>query len=144
MKVSQLLRAKPAGVITIDPDAGIPDAMRLLVEHNIGALVVTAGSEIAGIISERDMLRAAAADLGGLEHARVRELMTADVITASPDDDIDSVMNTLSERRVRHLPIVQDGALAGMISIGDVINALRRSTEIENRQLHAYIAGTPL
>jgi CBS domain-containing protein len=143
MQIADILRTKGTAVITVAPDAPIQDAMRTLVEHGIGALVVVDG-ELQGIVTERDLLRAAAADVQHLASARVRDLMTARVITAAPDADIQQVMDIMSERRIRHLPIVDDDGVCGIISIGDVVNALRQHVETENRQLHAYIAGTPL
>lgn len=144
MRIADILRTKGAAVVTIDPDRSVQDAMRLLVEHNIGSVVVVRDG-IAGILSERDILRAAAADVQRLTTARVRDLMTADVITITADADVRSAMDAMAERRIRHLPVVEkDGALCGMLSIGDVVNALRQNVEIENRQLHAYIAGTPV
>jgi CBS domain-containing protein len=144
MKIREILQAKGTDVVTIAPDAPVPEAMRVLVQHNIGALVVMDGDTIAGIISERDMLRTGAADLNRLATAQVHELMTKVVFTAGIDADIRDVMDTMTERRIRHLPIVHDGKLHGMISVGDVINKLRERSETEIQQLHAYISGTPL
>ena len=87
MKISDILRSKGPAVVTVQPDRPIQDALRMLVEHNIGAMVVFEGG-LQGIISERDVLRFAAADLKGLESAHVRDLMTRDVITATPETDI--------------------------------------------------------
>lgn len=140
MKIRDVLRTKGPGVITVAPEVPIQEALRTLVRHNIGALVVSDGS-IRGIVTERDLLRAAADDMPRLATARVRDLMTVDVITATPDADIREVMDTMTERRIRHLPILDGDGLCGIISIGDVVNALRRSVETENRYLHAYIAG---
>jgi CBS domain-containing protein len=143
MQIADILRAKGSAVITVAPDVPIQEAMRSLVEHGIGALVVVEDG-LQGIVTERDLLRAAAADVQRLTTARVRDLMTARVITATPDSDIEQVMDIMSERRIRHLPIVDGGGVCGIISIGDVVNALRQHVETENRHLHAYIAGTPL
>jgi CBS domain-containing protein len=140
MKLRDIMRSKGEDVVTIRPDAPVHEAMRLLVKHNIGALVVQDG-EIKGIFTERDLLRAGAEDLDRLARDRVRDLMTADVITIHPDADLQEVMRTMTERRIRHLPVVEDGALRGIVSIGDVVNALRRDKEEENQQLHAYISG---
>jgi CBS domain-containing protein len=141
MKLRDIMRSKGEDVVTIRPDAPVHEAMRLLVKHNIGALVVQDG-EIEGIFTERDLLRAGAEDLDRLARDRVRDLMTADVITIHPDADVQEVMSTMTDRRIRHLPVVEDGALRGMVSIGDVVNALRRDKEEENKQLHAYITGS--
>lgn len=143
MKIRDLLRAKGPVVVTIAPDVSIQEAMRVLVENRIGALVVVDG-KIRGIITERDLLRWGAEDVQRLGTSRVRDLMTVEVITASPDSRIEEVMDIMVERRIRHLPVMENGALCGIISIGDVVNALRQSVEVENRYLHAYIQGTPL
>ncbi len=143
MTIQEILRSKGADVITITPDASVHDAMRELVRHNIGALIVFDGS-IRGILTERDILRAGAENPQRLAEIRVQELMTREVITAPETVELHEVMDTMTERRIRHLPITRGGELRGMISIGDVVNALRQSTETENRQLHSYIAGTPM
>ena len=143
MTIQEILRSKGPNVITVAPDVAVQEAMATLARHNIGALVVYDG-KIRGIITERDLLRAGADDVGRLAGARVRELMTTDVVTATPRADIRGVMDVMTERRIRHLPIVEDGALHGIISIGDVVNALRSSVEAENRYLQAYITGAPL
>lgn len=140
MTVRDMLRTKGATVVTISPDATAHEAMRLLTEHNIGAAVVFDG-EMRGIISERDLLRTGAEDLQRLATGRVRDVMTSEVITAAPTADIREVMTIMTTNRFRHLPILDGGSLCGMISIGDVVNALRNDVEAENRHLHAYIAG---
>lgn len=144
MTIRDILRGKGAAVVTVSPDATVLDAMRTLVQHDIGAVVVTEDGEIRGILSERDVLRAGAVDVGRLSTARVRDLMTADVVAGVPSADIRAVMDTMTERRIRHLPVVEDGRLCGLVSIGDVVNALRRTTEEEVHYLQAYITGTPL
>lgn len=143
MKIRDVLAAKGSTVVTVSPATSVVDAMTELVRHDIGAVVVVDGT-IRGILSERDLLRAAAADVGRLGTARVQDLMTRDVITAAPDAEIHAVMDIMTARRFRHLPVVDpDGTLCGIITIGDVVNALRQNVEAENRQLHAYIHGVP-
>lgn len=144
MSVREILRGKDPQVITIGPEATVHEAMCLLVEHNIGAVLVVARGTIQGILTERDLLRAGAEDPARLLSARVEDLMTREVITAEETVDLRDVMDIMTVRRVRHLPITRAGLLTSMISIGDVVNALRQSTEAENRYLHSYIAGTPL
>lgn len=141
MKIRDVLAAKGTAVVTVSPSTSVVDAMAELVRHDIGAVVVVDGA-IRGILSERDLLRAAADDVTRLGTAKVQDLMTRDVITAAPDAEIHAVMDTMTARRFRHLPVVDhSGALCGIITIGDVVNALRRTVEAENRQLHAYIHG---
>lgn len=144
MTIRDILRAKGSHVVTIAPDATVVDAMRTLVQHDIGALVVVADGAIRGIVSERDVLRAGAVEVGRLAAGRVRDMMTKDVVVAEPGAAIRDVMDTMTERRIRHLPVVDSGALCGMVSIGDVVNALRQMTEEEVHYLQAYISGTPL
>ena len=140
MKIRDILDRKGPAVVTVPPSTTVQQAMAELVRHNIGAVVVHDGT-IRGILSERDLLRAASQDVRRLETARVDELMTRDVVTASPDAEIREVMQLMSSGRFRHLPVVEHGQLAGIISIGDVVNAMRESAESENRFLHAYIHG---
>jgi CBS domain-containing protein len=143
MRIRDILREKGPTVITIAPELPLQEALQVLAAHNIGALVVFDGN-IRGIISERDLLRRAARDLSGLARAQVRDAMTADVVTASPDADIRDVMDIMTVHRIRHLPVLEGANLVGIISIGDVVNALRNTVESENRFLHAYIHGQPL
>ena len=144
MHVRELLRRKSEGVITIAPEAPIPEAMRLLVKYNIGAVVVVTGGTILGILTERDLLRAGADDPRRLMQEKVEDLMTRAVITAPENLPVRELMDIMTERRIRHLPITRNEEMCGIVSIGDLVNALRQSTEAENRHLHAYIAGTPL
>lgn len=143
MTVRDILGTKGDHVVTVPPETTVRAAMTLLVEHNIGALVVFEQT-IRGIITERDLLRTAAKDPARLNSATVADLMTRDLVVGSPDEPIQRVMKLMTEHRIRHLPIVEGGTLRGLVSIGDVVNALRDSAETENKQLYAYIAGTPL
>lgn len=143
MKVRDLLRVKGPVVVTVAPDVPVQEAMRVLVQNRIGGLVVYDG-KIRGILTERDLLRWGGEDIQRLANSRVRDLMTVEVITAAPDAEIEEVMDIMVEQRIRHLPVMENGTLAGIISIGDVVNALRQKVEVENRYLHAYIEGTPL
>jgi CBS domain-containing protein len=143
MTIRDILKMKGHAVVTVTPTSSVKQAMAELVRHGIGAVVVYE-DEIQGILSERDVIRAAAGELFRLDSALVQDLMTRDVISASPEADINDVMHLMTERRFRHLPVVDGGQLAGIISIGDVVNAMRQSVEAENRYLHAYIQGVPL
>ena len=143
MKIFDILRSKGSDVISVHPDTPVEDALRMLVDNNIGALLVLDG-QLRGIMTERDVLRHAATDIVRLQAARVRDLMTTDVVTVTPEDDIDHVMDVMRQRGIRHLPVIAHGSVCGMLSIRDVLNAVRQNVETENRQLHAYITGTPL
>ena len=144
MTIRDILRGKGGVVVTIEPGAPVVEAMRTLVRHDIGALVVTEGGAIRGIVSERDVLRAGAVDVARLSEGHVSDLMTPDVVVAEPSAGIREVMDVMTERRIRHLPVVENGVLCGLVSIGDVVNALRQVTEDEVHYLQAYITGTPL
>lgn len=141
MHIREIISSKGAFVVTVDPDRMVLDAMKVLVEHGIGAVVVVEGDEIVGIMSERDVLRLGAASPASLETTRVGDVMTRDLIVAVPDDDLDYAMQVMTKNRIRHLPVVDGGRLFGILSIGDVVNAARRSVESENRHLRDYIQG---
>jgi CBS domain-containing protein len=152
MRISDILRQKGGSVVTIEADKTVHDAISKLNEHGIGALIVTGeGGEIGGIITERDVLRECgerctrltqSSESGGDAcPAMVRDAMTKDLVIGVPDDDLKYVMGIMSKNRVRHLPVVDDGELVGIISIGDVVNAHVDQTEFENRQLKDYIQG---
>ena len=141
MQIRDILRTKGTDVVTVGPDQPVLAAVRVLAEHRIGAVVVKSGEEILGILSERDVLNLAARDPGQLASTQVADAMTRDLVVGVPDDDLDYVMSVMTENRIRHLPIVVDSRLQGIVSIGDVVNAVRRSVESENRYLKDYIHG---
>jgi len=139
MKVQTILAKKGTNVVTIRPEQSVKEATRLLVEHNIGALVVVnEARQPVGIISERDILRAAARRDDAFARP-VSQVMTKDVIIGLPQDDIISVAHTMTERRFRHLPIMDKGELIGIISIGDVVKAQRDQYQGENFTLQTQI-----
>lgn len=140
MKVKEILRSKGSDVMTIEPEAPVREVVDLLTKHGIGALVVVDDSKnICGIVTERDVLRrclkAEAPDLS----TPVRSIMTSDVIVGLPDDDVDYVMNVITENKIRHLPIVAGKRLAGIVSIGDIVKSMHKEMEFENRHLKDYI-----
>lgn len=139
MKVSRILSTKSRGVITIRPNQTIRDVVGLLTRHNIGALVVVDEADsVVGIISERDVIRLASQEENILA-LPVHEVMTKEVITGMPQDDIISVAHMMTERRFRHLPIVEQGRLVGIISIGDVLKAQRDEYHGEIETLETQI-----
>lgn len=141
MKIRDILRTKGSEVISVGPDEPVLAAVQVLSEHRIGAILVRSGKEIHGIVSERDVLNLVARDPAAVGATAVSEIMTADLIVGVADDDLDYVMSIMTDNRIRHLPIVSDGDLDGIVSIGDVVNAVRRSMEAENRHLKDYIHG---
>ena len=143
MNVQSIMGVKGTEVATIAQTECLSDVVRVLGERRIGALVVSGdGRAIEGIISERDIVRAAALGGAGSLDATVGSAMSTDVVTCSPGDGVDRLMSLMTERRIRHLPVVDDsGHLVGIISIGDVVKARLTELEHENRALADYISG---
>jgi CBS domain-containing protein len=141
MKIRSLLENKGHEVVTIIPSAPLQDAIKLLVDHNIGSLVVAEDKVVLGIMSERDILRLAAKGYDQMEQKKVEEVMTRNVIVGLPDDSLDYVMDIMTQNRIRHLPVVETGWLCGIVSIGDVIRAVGKRVEVENRYMRDYIQG---
>lgn len=140
MKISALLAAKGASVVTIRPDASIGEAVAALGLHNVGALVVsTDGEVVGGIVSERDIVRALGQLGSGVLEPQVATIMSSDVHTCSPEDTVESLMATMTEHRVRHVPVVDGGVLAGMVSIGDVVKNRMEELEQDRDALVDYI-----
>lgn len=142
MKVSSILSGKEAGVITIAPDDTLHTASSLLTEHNIGAVIAVDGEgQPVGILSERDIVRQIAAQgAAALDHP-VRDVMTTHLFVAVPEDDLSYLSSTMTAKRIRHLPVVQNGKLVGMVSIGDLVKAQRDHFEGEARAYERYITG---
>lgn len=140
MKLRHILQHKGREVHGISPADTLERVVEKLVGHNCGALVVFEDERMIGIISERDVLRACA-ELKQPLDARVRDRMTADLITASPDDDVEHVMGLLTQHRIRHLPVLDAEQLVGVISIGDIVKAQHDELSNENQFLKQYIQG---
>jgi CBS domain-containing protein len=142
MKVADILKVKGDQVFTIGEDQTMLETVRMLVDKNIGALLVLdSRGAVAGIVTERDVLRECNRRFSQLDQTRVSEVMTRRLLTGSPGDDIGTVQGMMTERRVRHLPIMEGERLAGLVSIGDVVKAVYRQAETENRDLKDLIAG---
>ena len=124
MNIANILARKGSMAVTVLPEQSIREALALLALHNIGALVAVQGDHPVGILSERDIVREAARNEGFLART-VADLMTRNVITGQPHDDLLTVAHTMTERRIRHLPVVDQDRLIGMVSIGDVVKAQR-------------------
>jgi len=139
MKIMDILRHKGRDVVTASKGDSVLHAVRVLVDHNIGGVVVVEGREVIGILTERDILRLVARQPDELQALEVGQVMTGDVIKAAPDDDLADVVKVMTENRIRHLPVIENGAVAGIVTIGDVVNAFRRVAEDENAHLRQYI-----
>lgn len=142
MRVTDVLAHKGSTVMTVPPGATIATAVDLLTRYSVGALVVTGdGHGIRGIISERDVVRALHARGAALLDMTVAEIMTVAVTTCVPQDEISSLARTMTDLRFRHLPVVVDGVLAGIVTIGDVVKSRIDELETEHDQLVGYISG---
>jgi CBS domain-containing protein len=143
MFVSDILVQKGARVFTVAPEASLADAVDMLATRRIGSvLVVDAGGNIAGIISERDVVRAVSNQGAAAMSLRVAEAMTTEVVVCDPDDSIDQVMAVMTSGRFRHLPVVRHGELYGLVSIGDVVKARLEDARHEAEALKAYIVAS--
>ncbi len=138
MDVAKLIKSKGSLVVTITPEATISSLCKLLAEHKIGAVVVSADQKtVAGIVSERDVVRHA--HVSGLLQDPVRDIMTTEVYTAEPDDSLIELATLMTDHRIRHVPVVQDKQLVGIISIGDVVKYRIEQLTAERDHLEGYM-----
>jgi CBS domain-containing protein len=143
MQISDVLRVKGDLVVTVPPDADVRRMLAVLAEHRIGAVIVsTDGATVEGIASERDVVRALADRGDSVLDGPVSAIHTAQVHTAAPDTHIDDLMRIMTEHRIRHVPVVLDGRLRGVVSIGDVVKSRIDELETERTALTDYISGT--
>ena len=143
MRISDVLRVKGTQVITVTPDTTVRHLVAVLAEHRIGAVVVSHdGAAVDGIASERDIVRALARRGAVVMSEPVTAIYTAEVHTVTPQTQIEEVMRMMTERRVRHAPVVVDGSLQGIVSIGDVVKIRLGELETERTALTDYITGT--
>jgi CBS domain-containing protein len=142
MNVETILRGKGRNVATIRPDETVGAVVDMLISRNIGALVVSAdGTGVDGIISERDIVHGLVDRGAGLLSLKVADVMTRNVITSELADTVDQLMAEMTNRRIRHFPVVEDGRLCGLVSIGDVVKHKLDEVEYEARSLRSFIAG---
>lgn len=139
--VRQLLDAKPAEILSITPDAPVIEALRRMAEHEVGALLVMEGPELVGIVSERDYARKVVLLGRASKDTPVREIMTAQVRTVSPSDTVEHCMQLMTDRRIRHLPVLDGGQVVGVLSIGDLVKAVIEEQQQTLEQLQRYIAS---
>jgi CBS domain-containing protein len=142
--IEHILYGKGHDVATIEPAASVAEAVAALREHNVGALVVVDDqSHIAGILSERDVVRALADEpvKATILERRVSDLMTTEVTTCGSRSSVDELMRLMTDRRIRHIPVVDDGALNGIVSIGDVVKTRIGELEDEAGTLHSYLSS---
>jgi CBS domain-containing protein len=140
MTVARIINEKGRDVVTVEPAASLADIVQILAEKRIGAVVVVERGAIRGIISERDIVRALAKHAGDALRKLATDCMTAKVVTCEPAETIHDVMQKMTTGRFRHLPVVEDGRLAGIVSIGDVVKRRIEDVEREADQIREYIA----
>ena len=139
--VGQLLDAKGPNVWTIGPTATVYDALEMLSEKNVGALVVVEEDRVCGIISERDYARKIMLKGHDSRHTRVSDIMTAEVRTITTSESVADCMETITKHHIRHLPVVEDGQLVGIVSVGDVVKSVMAEQAFLIQQLEQYITG---
>lgn len=139
--VRHLLEAKTPEVFAIGPDVPVIDAVRLMADKSIGAVLVMQGGRLVGILSERDYARKVVLQGRASSDTPVRDIMTANVVSVGLDDTADHCMQIVTERRIRHLPVLDNGAVLGVVSIGDLVKAVIEDQQLELDQLQRYIAS---
>ena len=141
MKIADILRHKGATVVTIAPSDTVSALLATLAEHNLGALIAVDGDRVVGIVSERDVVRAAAREGAAVFDQPVSRYMTAEVVSCTSDDAVASIAATMTDRRIRHMPVIDGDKLTGIVSIGDVVSSQIRQLEHEREHLEQYISS---
>jgi CBS domain-containing protein len=137
--VRQLLDRKGRAIFSVEPEAPVLEAIRAMAAHHVGALLVMQGGSVAGIVSERDYARKVILMGRSSADTPVREIMSSPVITVSPEDTVQTCMEVMTEKRVRHLPVTEGGKIVGVISIGDLVKAVIAEQQQQIEQLESYI-----
>ena len=140
-KVRDILEVKGRDVWSIGPDASVFDALKIMADKDVGALVVLDGGNLVGIISERDYARKIALLGRASPTTQVKEIMTTDVVCVDPEQNVDECMAVVTEKRIRHLPVLENGKLIGLISIGDLVKSIITEQQFIIEQLERYITG---
>jgi CBS domain-containing protein len=141
-KVGALLHNKSSDIWSLDPSASVYDAIRLMAEKSVGALLVMRGAQLAGIVSERDYARKVVLQGRNSHDTPVSDIMTASVITVTPSHTVEECMHIVTEKRIRHLPVVEGDRVIGIVSIGDLVNWLLTEQQETIRHLEAWISAT--
>jgi CBS domain-containing protein len=141
MLISEILRRKGSAVVTTGTSSTVTELVGMLSEHNIGALVVVDGDRVVGIVSERDVVRQLAEVGPAVLEQTVADLMSTELVSSSPQDLVDDIAAQMTDRRIRHLPVLSDGKLVGIVTIGDVVAARLHELERTRGQLESYITG---
>jgi len=137
--IKEILQGKPLGVLSISPEASVLDALRLMAEKEVGALVVLENERLAGIFSERDYARKVILHGKSSKDTSVREIMTSKVVYVRPEQSVEECMALMTDKRIRHLPVLQENRVIGVISIGDVVKEVISEQRFVIEQLEQYI-----
>ncbi len=140
-RLYEILEEKGGEVLKIDAEASVFEAVQLMVEKNVGSLLVTEGGDIAGIVTERDYLRRVTLEAHSDRETPVREIMSSPLIVASPQTTVDECMALMTDRRIRHVPVVDEGSVVGVVSIGDVVKFKSKLQTFEIQYLTNYITA---
>jgi CBS domain-containing protein len=141
MLVAEILKDKGDAVYAIGPDLGLSEACAELDRRRVGALIVCSADKVVGVLSERDVVRAVARDGAAALNRPVKDYMTSEVVFASPGETVEILMGRMTDRRIRHLPVLRDGVLSGVVSIGDVVKLQIAEATREAESLRTYIAA---
>lgn len=139
--VKHLLDFKGRDIVSITPDASVLDAIKLMADKLVGSLLVMEGDKLIGIVTERDYARKVIIKGRSSQSTKVSEIMTSDIFSATSDKTVDACMALMTQRKIRHLPVVDDGAVTGVLSIGDLVGAIISDQQAEIEQLEHYISG---
>jgi CBS domain-containing protein len=139
--IAEILAEKGRDVVSVGSDATVFDAVKAMVDANVGAVLVSEGGEVSGIFTERDYLRRIAVEGRTSRETRVRDVMSSPVVVVTPQTTVDETMAIMSDRRLRHLPVMDGDSLAGMISIGDLVEFQSRQQSFQIQYLHEYISA---
>ena len=142
MNVSNLLQSKKSEILSVSPTESVYAALQLMADKNIGAVLVTSNKKLVGILSERDYARKIILKGKTSKDTKVEEIMTAQVLFVSPEQSVEDCMAIMSEKHIRHLPVIEKGELLGIISIVDVVKGIISDKEFAIQQLENYISGT--
>ncbi|WP_420455296.1 CBS domain-containing protein [Rubrivirga sp.] len=141
MTIASLVGRSPTDLVTIGPDATVFEAIGRMVERNVGSILVVEGDALRGIFTERDYLRRIALEGRTSRETAVRDVMTADLVTVGPDESVDGCLALMTKRKIRHLPVLRDGELVGVVSIGDLVRARLQRAEGEAEGLRQFVSG---
>ena len=139
--VLNLLDSKGRDVLTVDPDTSVRDAIEKMEDISAGTVVVVEGGAVVGMVSERDVIRKVVLQGQEIDKVKVRELMSTDLTTVTPETSLDDCMQLMTEKRIRHLPVLSNGSLCGIVSIGDVVKYLIVEKDFKIKNLETYISG---